>query len=388
MKKDHFDTQELTVAYEKVVEVKRAKIKQSLLTFGTFYRVKSLKWQIIFTLIIAIFFALFQYLIVQITGLYEMGIAAISQSVARLSFQLLHNYENKLVVYNVIFWMLNLIANIPLFVLSWKFIGKRFTLLNLIFMSTVSITGLIISNSITNTEPLYMFGKLNEHQLVTWSSGTFSDFSLIFYALLWGAIQAVCTAILLIIDSSSGGFDILSVYLSHKKFKNVGPLLMILHLVSFLFSYFLGSYLTNGLQNNSWEMQNLFSPAFVAGLLMVLFNGWFLNILFPKFKMVKVEIISSKPWEIIQQVNLLKDYRFATSVSQVIGGYTKEPQQIISTTCLFIDAAKFIEVARSVDQNAFISIGNLHKVDGYLYVTSTQYNRLFKRKKNKPVNEE
>lgn len=85
---------------------------------------------------------------------------------------------------------------------------------------------------------------------------------------------------------------------------------------------------------------------------------------------------------------MLKDYRFATSVSQVIGGYTKEPQQIISTTCLFIDAAKFIEVARSVDQNAFISIGNLHKVDGYLYVTSTQYNRLFKRKKNKPVNEE
>ncbi|UUD36367.1 YitT family protein [Mycoplasmopsis citelli] len=365
----------------KIVEVKRAKIKQSILTFGTFYRVKSLKWQIFFTLIIAILFALFQYIIVQITGLYEMGIAAISQSIARLSYSLLEGNENRFVIYNSIFWMLNLFANIPLFFLSWKFIGKRFTLLNLVFMSTVSITGLIISNLITNNEHLYIFGHLDEHKLVTWEKGTFSDFSIIFYALLWGAIQAVCTAILLIIDSSSGGFDILSVYLSHKKFKNVGPLLMFLHLGSFIFAYFIGSYLTNGLTTHNWKLTNLFSPAFVSGVLMVLFNGWFLNILFPKFQMVKVEIISSQPWTIIEQVNQLKEYRFATSVNEVKGGYTKETQNIIVTTCLFIDAAKFIEVARNVDQNAFISTANLKKVDGYLYVTNIQYKSLFKKKK-------
>ncbi|UUM19736.1 MULTISPECIES: YitT family protein [unclassified Mycoplasma] len=371
----------LQVEENKIVEFKRAKIKQSLLTFGLFYRVKSLKWQIIFTLIIAILFAFFQYIIVQITGLYEMGIAAISQSIARLSFQLIPQGENNFIIYNSIFWLLNLFANIPLFILSWKFIGKRFTLLNFIFIGTVSIVGLIISNLITNNDHLYIFGHLNEHELITWENGKFSDFSIIFYALLWGAIQAVCTAILLIIDSSSGGFDILSVYLSHKKFKNVGPLLMLLHLFSFLLSYFVGSYITNGLETGNWKLQNFFSPAFVAGLLMVLFNGWFLNILFPKFQMVKVEIISQKPWAIINAVNQLKEYRFATSVNEVKGGYTKETQNIIVTTCLFIDAAKFIEVARQIDQNAFISIANLKKVDGYLYITNIQYKSLFKKQK-------
>ncbi|VEU76882.1 YitT family protein [Mycoplasmopsis columbina] len=375
------DNQELTEIYDKVVEVKRAKIKQSLLRFGTFYRVKTIKWQIIFTIIIAILFGLLQYMLVQITGLYEMGVAAISQSIARLAYNLLEHYTYRFEVYNVIFWMLNLVANIPLFILSYKKIGKRFTLLNAIFMITVSVSGLIISDLIKDSSHLYIFGTLDEYELVKWTSSKLSDFSIIFYALLWGGLQAIFVAILLIIDSSSGGFDILSVYLSHKKYKDVGGLLMMLHLFSFLFSYFIGSYLTNGLENHEWNLQVLFGPSFVAGLLMIFFNGWILNILFPKFKMVKVEVISNKSWEIIDQLNKLKDWKFSTSVREVTGGYKKEKQNVLTTICLYIDAAKFLEVARNIDQNAFITITDLKKVDGYLYVTHAQYRRVFKKKK-------
>ncbi|VEU78375.1 YitT family protein [Mycoplasmopsis columbinasalis] len=386
------ENQQKQAKFERITEVQRAKIKQSLLTFGTFYRVKSLRWQIVFTVLIGALFGLTQYFVIQITGLYEMGVAAISQATARLMYQVLpFNEVTRFIIYNTIFWLLNFFANVPLFILAYKKIGKRFTLLNLIFMISVTVVGLIISNSIYDSQHLYLFGKLDEHNLIKWTSDNIGDLSILIYGLLWGGLQAIFTAILLIIDSSSAGFDILSVYLSRKKFRDVGSFLMFLHFVSFLFAYFFGSYLTNGLKENQWDMQLLFSPAFVAGLIMVLFNGWILNMLFPKFKMVKVEVITSKPWEIVDKVNELKEYRFSTSVKEMVGGFTRTPQNVVMTTCLYIDAAQILEVANKVDPNAFIMISDLKKVDGYMYITHSEYKYILKknRKNNtqKPLGE-
>ncbi|QSF13496.1 DUF2179 domain-containing protein [Mycoplasma sp. Mirounga ES2805-ORL] len=362
------------------VEIQRVKIKQSLFRFSSMHRVKNFKYQVLFTVLIGIFMGLTQFLFVQITGLYEMGIAALCQSVARLTYYFISPYGfwSKF-IYNLIFWGLNVLVNIPLFILSYKKINQRFAILTVVFMIAGSVAGFIISN-IPSSDTWLLFGKIG-HQ----DNPEFGVFAVFIYAFIWGLIQAVCTALLLMINSSSGGFDMLSVYLSQKKYKDVGIILMFLHLGSFIIAFFLGTYLPGGLHesinisskiNNEWylsvkgwSVQKYFSPSFIAGLFMVLFNGWLLSTLFPKFKMVRVEVMSSQTEAIVNKINSLKSHKFTSSINTVLGGYSKQEQKSIIVICLFMDAPKLFEIIREVDPNAFITASALKKVEGYLFVS-------------------
>ncbi|AZZ65298.1 YitT family protein [Metamycoplasma phocicerebrale] len=365
----------------------RAKIKQKLLRFGSMYRIKNVKIQILLTVIIGLLFGFTQYFFIQITGLYEMGIAAVSQSVARFTnyFMVTKNIAGAKIIYNLIFWLLNLFANIPLFILSYKKISKKFAVLTIIFMVAVSVAGLIISN-IPGTSKLLIFGgdnislltigkaihdtgKVSEHGLLTWNNIQPGGYAIFFYALVWGALQGIFTSLLLIIDGCSGGFDMLSVYLSLKKYKDVGAILMMLHLVSFLIANFFGSYMPFALQQKNWNLQFYFSPAFVAGLIMVLFNGWLLSYLFPKFKMVKVEVISSHWQLILEHINKLTDQKFSTSITDFVGGYSKKPQKSLLIVCLYIEAAKLSQIIAKYDSHAFIVVTELKKVEGYIFLS-------------------
>ncbi|MBN4089443.1 DUF2179 domain-containing protein [Mycoplasma enhydrae] len=367
--------------------IRRAKVKQSLLRFGSMYRIKNTNIQILLTILIGLLFGTTQYFFIQITGLYEMGIAAICQAIARFTnyFLVVGSVASANIVYNLIFWLLNLFANIPLFVLSYKKISKKFAILTIIFMVAVSISGLIVSN-IPGTSQLMIFGGNNadtlpigkaihnsgfvsEHGLLTWLNIKPSGYAIFFYALVWGALQGIFTWLLLIIDGCSGGFDMLSVYLSHKKYKDVGGILMMLHLVSFLIANFFGSYMPFALQEKNWNLQNYFSPSFVAGLFMVLFNGWLLSILFPKFKMVKVEVISSKLELILENINSLTTHKFQTSIHNFIGGYSKAEQKSLVVVCMFLDAAILNDIITKHDPNALVVVTELKKVDGYIFVT-------------------
>ena len=352
------------------VQIERTKLKQSFLHFGTLYRVKSWKWQVFWTFIISILFAFFQMVLVEIAQLYDMGIAALAQSTARLTQFLLKDKVSESqvkAIFNIMFWMVNLLANIPLFVLSYRKIGKKFSHLTLIFMVVSSFAGLGFG-FIPGSEHWFVFAEISSNpKMLTWQDGDLKTVAIFFYAIAWGILQAAFAASLLILNACSGGFDMLGVYWSTKKFKDVGATFMFLHLVSLIIANLIGTYVPIGSQT-TWGLQTFFGPVFLAGLIMVIINGVALNIFFPKYKLVKVEIISAKIDEIRVAINNLKDRRFTTSVLKVEGGYSGQEQKILFTLCLYLDAAKLMEIVRQHDQNAFITVTNVKKADGYIYV--------------------
>nr|WP_307939621.1 hypothetical protein [Mycoplasmopsis bovis] len=73
-------------------------------------------------MIISFLFSFISLLLVQNTGLYGLGLDALSQSIARLaSFLAIYDGRSEQMarlIFNVCFWMINFVINIPLFIFA------------------------------------------------------------------------------------------------------------------------------------------------------------------------------------------------------------------------------------------------------------------------------
>lgn len=104
----------------------------------------------------------FVQLLIKNTGLYNTGMSAIVQGLARLTntILLLKNTDPDTVklVYNLMFWVLYFLINIPLVILCYCKIGKLFTKLTLIFLLCNTLTGFGLSY-IPGIETVLIFGS-------------------------------------------------------------------------------------------------------------------------------------------------------------------------------------------------------------------------------------
>ncbi|WP_412031483.1 DUF2179 domain-containing protein [Metamycoplasma buccale] len=381
-------------------EIDRIKVNDSLLHFSTLHRVKKMSHQIVLTTLIAIVFSFFGMLFVQNTGLYGFGVDAISHGFGRLSGFLVWHYSKNenvaRITFVVLFWLVNFIINIPLFIFAAKKINKNFALLTFVFMLVSTISG-IIFGFIPGSENWYIFSrplnkeiwdkskKIVQTSLWSYNDDAIKHVAVIFYGFLWAIIQGAIAAALLILNSSTAGFDILVVWYAREKFKNLGLIYIIFHIISLIFSNFIGTYIPASItinelpgekigDVNSWAAELLFNPNFASSFLMILINGFVVDILFPKYKMVKLEIYTSKIDEIQTKIYSLKDKRFATSIATVKGGYSKKEQAILIANCFYIDAATVCKIVADEDDNAFISIYDTKKTLGHVFV-SKQVNK-------------
>nr|WP_307937547.1 hypothetical protein [Mycoplasmopsis bovis] len=62
--------------------------------------------------------------------------------------------------------------------------------------------------------------------------------------------------------------------------------------------------------------------SFASSFILILVNGIVVDILFPKYKMVKIEAYTSKPEEILDRIFALKDKRFSVTIADFTGGYS------------------------------------------------------------------
>ncbi|BAW18518.1 hypothetical protein MBVG596_1010 [Mycoplasmopsis bovigenitalium] len=377
------------------IEIKKNRVKQSFLHFSSLYRITKLKWQILSSIIVGILFGVVEFTFLQNTGIYSLGIGAIGQGIAR--FVRIWNKND--VLFDAIFWIFNFAGNIPLFIFAYYKITKRFALLNLVYMISTTITGFVCA-SIPGSENLFIFSDpntvilenninvLKEVNIVLWEHGNFQQLSIFFYAIIFGILQAIFNAILLITESSSAGFDIYAVYLARKKFKDLGTVFLILHLICLLFSNIFGTYIpasfellkTQDNRKLAWAMRTFFSPTFIAGVMMIVVNGIALNTFFPKFTMVRVEIMSSKINEIQQEIQNAKGKAFVTTLLNARGGYSKKSQEVLITNCLFIDTAFLLDLAHKIDENAFVTVIDVKKVDGHVYTADVKDRKTRKSK--------
>lgn len=387
----------------------RVKLSGSMLKLSSLYGIKKLWVQFLIITLVSLISGVFGVFFLQNTGLYNVGFEAFSQGIARLaSFLIQGPLELKLSIMNTLFWLLNIVVNIPLIFFGWYKIGKKFTLFSTYFIVISSLFGLFLGY-IPGIENVFVFAtvvpldvfKENGVQIALWNSqhDTIVQLSLFIYGFVYGLIQAICYATLFILGTSSGGLDFIVVWYAEKKYKNLGTVFTYFNILCFIISYIIGSYIPASLTiirfpdqvvdvgntvienshlTSAWSLDLFFSPNFVATLAMSIVLGMTLNVFFPKYQMTKVEIVSRYASE-IRDYLISKNKPYSLSIKTIEGGYSRLPQKMLITNCMFVDAANLLRIVRKYDPNALFVVSLVKTIDGYIYVaTKKEENFSFK----------
>ena len=246
-----------------------------------------------------------------------------------------------------VFPILYFVLNIPLFVIAWKGIGKRFAVFTLINVIEVSVlTRLFVEWDFTFR--LYQF--IFEH------GGGF--FGRAFFA---GVLTGLASASAFKFDFSNGGMDIVAYYFALRKNTSVGKYTTGINIVTILFytilsgfiNYWHGDGMITIIGGVMFSVVYLFVAAFVID---------FINV---RNKKVELKIVTSMPE--LSKILLLNVPHGQTLVDAV-GGFTGAKRTIITMVISSFEVNSVVKEVQLEDPNAFIQVVPLSQVYGHFFM--------------------
>ena len=213
------------------------------------------------------------------------------------------------------------LLNIPLFVIGWLFVGKRFF--------WYSLAGMLIFSAV-------IFGPFPVLPIE----------DMILSALVAGMISGVGSGIILKSFGSAGGLDVLSVILFKKFSIRPGTTVMTFHGLLLLVAAF-----------------RLPLETVLYTLVYFYINSYFVNLMVIGLSQRKAIMIISSSWQEISREIMDKLQRGVTIV-QGEGGYTGKPLHILYTVITITELSRFKEIIRKIDPHAFVVVTETLEVMG------------------------
>lgn len=213
------------------------------------------------------------------------------------------------------------LLNIPLFVLGWLYVGRRFFFYSLAGMVIFSLVILIRVPAIPIHDPLLS-------------------------ALAAGIITGIGSGVILRSLGSAGGLDILSVILLKKLSIRVGTTVMGFNLL----------LLTAGLFRFSVEVV-------LYTMVYMFVTSQLINLVVTGLNQRKAVMIISPKWEQIAAEIMDRMQRGVTIVNGE-GGYTGQELRILYSVITFQELSRFKEMIRQVDPYAFVVVTETLEVMG------------------------
>ncbi|MDE7221659.1 MAG: YitT family protein, partial [Ureaplasma sp.] len=376
------------------INIKTQNIKYSAKTirFGWLYKIDKLWMKILLVCLLGTVVSITTWLFVQYTGVYTPGISGIIQGIAKIIRIQISNTGNTTtanIVYNVIFWGLYVLINIPLIIFAYYKIGKKFAILTLFFIISSQLVGFALGfinhgngifiltnmNNSAGTEniPGYIAGA----QMLPWESTNGMVFGLFIYALIASITSGIIYSMIYILGSSTGGTDIIGFYYSKIKNKSIANLLTIFNVASLTIGVTLGSFtcwileyqrLYNEIKTGL-AIEAFFSPNLISSIIGSVISGLLYNYYFPRNKVVKVQIYSEKINEIAISLKSSEwNYKIAinSSDNSTLNNESLSSYRSLETICFYIDIQILISIMRSIDTQGLITIYSTFGFDGEL----------------------
>ncbi len=364
-------------------QMEKKEFKSSLIKLMKPY--STTKKRIIFPLIIllGLISAIATLFFVQNTGLFSMGITGVLQGIAKIvRASIFDNPKLALIIYNLLFWLLYFILNIPLFIFAYYKISKKFSMLTLVYVCATQIFGLSLS-FIPGINNIFIFGNTTDNtinssvNIIEWANANLV-IPLFFYASSQGVILGFAYSVLYMIGSSTGGTDIVTFYYAKVKNISISKLLVLFNSICIILSSILGTivplfikgtyheYFPN---NASKILQSIFSPNLMFSIIIAIIISTLVGILFPKNRVIQINIYSQKVDE-LQKKLISLGYQHFLTINNTIGGYSWTAEQNIETICLYFQLPEIVSTIRSVDSEALIITQKLSDIDGKIMVVS------------------
>ena len=231
--------------------------------------------------------------------------------------------------------------NIPLLVLAFKGVGRRFALFTLLNVSLVFVLTNVIKGKFLLDLALYV--KTNGSMLTR--------------ALFAGMCTGLSSAIAYKIDSSAGGFDIVSFYLSAKKSKLAGKYGMIINgvvVTSFA--------LVSGIANHDFATAvggMLFSFVYLLTVMLVI------DVINIRNKKAQIQVTTTD--KNLAKL-LISNIPHGASVVQGTGAFTENERYIIYMVVSTTEIKRSVDIIKELDPNSFIVVTSLHSVYGRFHM--------------------
>ncbi len=365
-------------------EFDRIRKTSGLLRFSGLYSEKRVWVRYLIIAIGALFFGFISLIFVKNTGLYSAGLGGIFQGIARFTQTAMLQGSPAMVaaaptVYNVLFWGLYFIANLPLCLFAYYKIDKRFAKLSFLYLGLNNLFGLALS-FIPELSTFSIFGNIqstdnlltsNSIVLLDWDFGQGDGdlaqiVPLIFAATVYSIIGIIWYAVMYISGGSSGGGDIIGMWYSKKKKKSLGFSLMIINMVCIFISATIGSFGSSCLVEPV-QITRLISPNLLCSIASAIMIGIGVNTLYPRYKIIQVHVYTLKGMKI--RDNLFnKKYIHTVTIHNNIGGYSLDPVQRITTVCTYTELPRVVNAIREIDPDGMIITVKIRDFDGYIKI--------------------
>lgn len=229
-------------------------------------------------------------------------------------------------------------CNLLLLAIAYRIVGKTFVL-RTIFGATV------ISAAIGVCENFFM-GL--DHPII-------ADISM--SAILGGILCGIGIGTVFVHNGSSGGTDIVAAMVSKLSNVSVGRTMIytdMLIVMSSLFLPFEGSF---------QDRLDVRVPVIVYGLVVTYIIAYMTDMIINTNRQATQFVIFSEKWqEIADRVN--KEAQRGVTVLDGMGWYSKHQVKILMVWCRKIESVTIFRIVKSIDENAFITQGNVNGVYG------------------------
>ncbi len=253
--------------------------------------------------------------------------------------------------HNLIFSICYLAVNVPLVILAFKGVGKRFTIFTIVNVASVFI--------FTNVFKGEFFEQIA--RFINANGGILAR------ALFAGLTTGLSSAIAFKFDTSAGGFDVVAYYLALRKSKNAGPYGAIINGVIIVTFYTL-----TGFQGYDYVIGDAHFISWVGSLCGILFSVIYLvecmviiDLINVRNKKVQLQIITEN--DNLPKL-LLANVPHGATVIKGKGAYSGNDRLIIYLVISTTELRSVIHFLKEVDPTSFINVTSLNQVYGRFYM--------------------
>ncbi|MBQ4255621.1 MAG: YitT family protein [Bacilli bacterium] len=248
------------------------------------------------------------------------------------------------ILYSIFYFAIN----VPVFLIAFFFVGKRFALLTLYAVAMVSV--------FTNILALPVFEQLID---------TIAEFSgqnggLITRAVFGGVLTGVSSGLAYRVDSSAGGMDVIAYAIALKKNVLVGKYTILINIMIVI------AFTTLAAANDGFNERSLMQVTcmFFSAVYMLV-TGMVVNLINLRNKKCEVEVVTDD--EELGSV-LIANLPHAATISRATGAYSGKEHFVVQMVISYYEVKQTVKIVRESDPKAFIKVIDLSQVYGRFFM--------------------
>lgn len=254
------------------------------------------------------------------------GVSGISLIISRF---ITEDAEVQLQIYSILY----IVINIPIFLLGYFYVGKKFSIFS--FLNVV-LASIFIRNYPSAISDFFI--------------NSFTDMEPLALALFAGLFSGIGSGIALLGNTSGGGTDVIAVYFGLRKGLSIGRYVMALNGVILL---------TGAIISSRW-VEMLYSVVYLY------ITSSVIDQMHVRNKKELLHIVTAKGDEVAKA--LIECSRHGVTIVPAKGAYTRRDKTILYMVVSVFELKKFLDLINRIDPDSFTMTSSIDNVYGRFYM--------------------